>query len=234
VSRRLVVTGTDTGVGKTVVSAAVVSAAVAAGLRVAYVKPVQTGVVLGEPGDADDVRRLTGVGNVHEFVRLRDPLAPRTAARIAGVRLPAVVELARRVHVLDSFDLVVVEGAGGLLVQLDEGAGTLVDLARHLDAPLLVVARAGLGTLSATALTCAQLRREALRCAGVVVGAWPSRPGLAERCNLVDLPAYAGAPLLGVLPEDLGQSGPAAFGARVAEHLAGPLVPLLGGGAGRG
>lgn len=233
-SRLLVVTGTDTGVGKTVVSAAVVSAAVATGLRVAYVKPVQTGVAPGEPGDADDVRRLTGVAFVHELVRLRDPLAPRTAARIAGVRLPAVAELARRVHVLDAFDLVVVEGAGGLLVQLDESAGTLVDLARDLDAPVLVVARAGLGTLSATALTCAQLRREAVRCAGVVVGAWPSRPNLAERCNLVDLPTYAGAPLLGVLPEDLGQSGPAAFGARVAEHLAGSLAPLLGSGAGRG
>jgi dethiobiotin synthetase len=234
VSRRLVITGTDIGVGKTVVSAAVVRAAAAAGLRVAYVKPVQTGVVPGEPGDAEDVRRLTGVGNVHELVRLRDPLAPRTAARIAGVRLPAVAELARRVRALDPFDLVVVEGAGGLLVQLDDDAGTLVDLARHLDAPVLVVAHAGLGTLSATALTCAQLRRDAVRCAGLVVGAWPGRPGLAERCNLVDLPTYAGAPLLGVLPEDLGQCDADTFGVRVAEHLAGPLAPLLNSGVDRG
>ncbi len=233
-SRRLVVTGTDTGVGKTVVCAAVVSAAAAAGLRVAYVKPTQTGVLPGEPGDAEDVRRLTGVGSVHELVRLPDPLAPRSAARRAGVRLPAVAELARRVRALDAFDLVVVEGAGGLLVQLDDAGGTLVDLARHLDAPVLVVAHAGLGTLSTTALTCAQLRRDAVACAGIVVGAWPSRPGLAERCNLADLPAYAEAPLLGVLPEDLGQYDAQTFGERVAEHLAGPLAPLLGSGANRG
>ena len=69
--------------------------------------------------------------------------------------------------------------------------GTLADVAALLDAPVLVVARAGLGTLNHTALTCEALRARGLDCAGVVIGAWPREPDLAARCNLDDLPPYA-------------------------------------------
>lgn len=204
-SRVLVVAGTDTGVGKTIVTAALAALARASGDRVAVVKPVQTGVGPGEPGDVDDVRGLTGVDDVHELARLADPLAPASAARRAGVVLPSIRQAAERVRALADRDLVLVEGAGGLLVELDQDGLTVADLAADLDAPVLVVARAGLGTLNVSALTCEALRRRRLPCLGVVIGAWPATPDLAARCNLDDLPRYTETRLLGRLQEGAGQ-----------------------------
>ncbi len=90
---------------------------------------------------------------------------------------------------------------------------------------MLVVAQAGLGTLNHTALTVEALRHRGLTCAGVVVGAWPAEPDLAARCNLDDLPAVTGRPLLGALPAGSGTLGPAEF-ASVARLT---LAPALGG-----
>jgi dethiobiotin synthetase len=223
----MVVTGTGTGVGKTVTTAAVAAAAGQAGRSVAVLKPAQTGVADGEPGDVDEVRRLAGdaVTGV-ELARYPEPLAPATAARRsgrAGVRCAEVARAAR--ELADGHDLVLVEGAGGLLVHFGEDGGTLADAARLLHAPVLVVAAAGLGTLNATALTAEALRARQLHCAGVVVGSLPERPGLAERCNLEDLPRAAGAPLAGTLPE--GAAGMAPSGFRAA--AAGWLSSALGG-----
>jgi dethiobiotin synthetase len=96
-------------------------------------------------------------------------------------------------------DLVIVEGAGGLLVELDSEGGTIADLAALLDAPLIVVARAGLGTLNHTALTVEAIARRGLRCLGIVIGSWPADPDLAALCNLDDLEKIA--PVLGRIPE---------------------------------
>lgn len=197
----LVISGTDTGVGKTIVTAALAARARAEGRRVAVVKPVQTGVEPHEAGDLDEVRRLSGVEDVHELARFREPLAPATAAQREGLEPPTVAELAATIGELLDRDLVLVEGAGGLLVHLDAHGGTLADLASELDAAVVIVARAGLGTLNHTALTCEALRARGLRCAGVVIGAWPADPDLAASCNLEDLPRYAGAPITGRLPD---------------------------------
>lgn len=203
----LVVTGTGTGVGKTVATAAL--AARASG-TVIVVKPVQTGVLPGEVGDVDDVRRLAGC-EVIELVRLPDPLAPDTAARLAGVSLPTVAEHGARIRALsDDYDTVIVEGAGGLLVRLDGADGTLLDLAALLDASVVVVVAAGLGTLNHTELTVAALRARGIDASGLVIGAWPRDPDLASRCNLEDLPRVTGVPLLAVIPADVGTlDGPA-------------------------
>jgi dethiobiotin synthetase len=215
----LVVSGTDTEVGKTVVTAGLAAMAWADSVRVAVVKPVQTGVGPDEPGDLDEVRRLSGVEDLHELGRLPDPLAPATAARRAGASLPSISEAAHEIRQLCDRELVLVEGAGGLLVHLDAAGGTLADLARELDAPVLVVARAELGTLNHTALTCEAIRARGLRCIGVVIGSWPREPTLAAGCNLDDLPAYAEAPLLGRMPERAGELDPAAFLAAAREGL---------------
>lgn len=197
----LVVTGTGTGVGKTVATAAL--AARASG-TVIVVKPVQTGMLPGEVGDIDDVRRLAGC-DVTEFVRLPDPLAPDTAARLAGVELPSVAEHAARIRALaDDYDTVIVEGAGGLLVRLDGTDGTLLDLAEILGASVVVVVAAGLGTLNHTELTVAALRARGIEPSGLVIGAWPSDPDLASSCNRDDLPRVTGVPLLAVIPEGAG------------------------------
>lgn len=218
----LIVTGTGTGVGKTVVVAALAALGIAAGRRVAVLKPAQTGVGPDELGDLDEIRRLvgetgalTGALTTRELARYPDPLAPATAAARVGRAavtteqvVDAVAELAR------DHDLVLVEGAGGLLVRFCAG-GTLADVAAKLDAPVLVVAAAGLGTLNHTALTTEVLVARGLRPAGVVIGSWPAEPDLAARCNLADLPAVTGVPLLGQLPAGAGRLSPGEFLATV-------------------
>ncbi|MEV0263700.1 dethiobiotin synthase [Streptomyces sp. NPDC050617] len=217
----LVVTGTGTEIGKTVATAAVAAAARARGRSVAVLKPAQTGVAADEPGDVAEVLRLAGPVTGVELARFPEPLAPATAARRAGLTPVRPDEIARTARKLAAeHDLVLVEGAGGLLVHLDESGATLADAARLLDAPVLIVAPAGLGTLNATALTAEALRARGLRCRGVVIGSWPGAPDLAARCNLADFPTCAGAPLLGALPEGAAALDPAEFRAAAAGWLA--------------
>jgi dethiobiotin synthetase len=208
----LVITGTGTEVGKTVTTAAVAAAALAAGRSVAVLKAAQTGVGPDERGDADEVARLAGAVTATELARYPEPLAPATAALRAGmtpVQPHQVAEAAAKLAT--EHDLVLVEGAGGLLVRFDAAGGTLADAARLLGAPVLVVAAAGLGTLNTTELTARELRRRELELLGVVIGSWPAEADLACRCNLTDLPDVAGAPRLGALPAGAGALAPGAF-----------------------
>ncbi|WP_040688724.1 dethiobiotin synthase [Nocardia vinacea] len=198
----LFVTGTSTEVGKTVVTAALAAAALAAGRSVAVCKPAQTGVAPGEPGDLAEVERLTGVTRTVEIARYPDPLAPDTAARRCGQPLLTLSETAAAIDSLADADLTLVEGAGGLLVRL--GEFTLLELAQKLDAPVLVVAAAALGTLNHTELTTRALSSAGVRCAGVVIGSWPETPGLAEECNRTDLPRVTGVELVGAVPAGAG------------------------------
>jgi dethiobiotin synthetase len=184
--RRVVVTGTDTGVGKTIVSAAI------ARRGSAYVKPAQT----GDDDDAATVHRLSGV-ETHTLARFPDPLAPATAARRAGMKPITPRETADFVNTLSN-ELVIIEGAGGLLVRMDDEGGTIADVATLLDAPLMV-ARAGLGTLNHTALTVEAIQNRNLTCLGIVIGCWPKDPDLAALCNLEDLEKIA--PVLGRIPQ---------------------------------
>lgn len=218
--RSVVVTGTDTGVGKTIVTAALARAYVEAGQRVAVVKPTQTGVRANEPGDVDTVARLGDVRDVREHVRLRDPLAPDAAARREGVRLPHVSEHVARIRALGEIDVVLVEGAGGVLVRLDSAGSTVADLAVLLQAgsslagsslggeaesTTVVVTRAVLGTLNHTALTVEALRNRGVQLSGLVIGSWPAEPDLAAQCNLEELTFYTAAPVIGRIPESAGR-----------------------------
>ncbi|MGW0206637.1 dethiobiotin synthase [Streptomyces sp. NPDC003233] len=208
----LVITGTGTEVGKTVTTAAVAATALAAGRSVAVLKAAQTGVRPDERGDADEVARLAGPVTTAELARYPEPLAPGTAARRAGMAPVRPHEVADRAAKLAAeHDLVLVEGAGGLLVRFDAAGGTLADAAGLLGAPVLVVAHAGLGTLNTTELTALELRRRDLELAGVVIGSWPDSPDLASRCNVADLPEVAEAPLLGAIPSGAGALPPADF-----------------------
>lgn len=221
--RVVVVTGTDTEVGKTVVTAALASAYVGRGLSVTVVKPAQTGVRADEPGDLAEVRRLAGAVDVVEPVRLPDPLAPELAARMAGVELPT---LAEQVEVIASaaagHDVVLVEGAGGVTVRLGDG-WTLLDLASEVGSrvgsrvgsdravQVVVVARPGLGTLNHSVLTVDAVRARGLPVAGLILGSWPADPGLVERLNADQLPALTGVPLLGAVPLGAPRWAPSAF-----------------------
>ncbi|WP_280220033.1 dethiobiotin synthase [Nocardia neocaledoniensis] len=198
----LLISGTSTDVGKTVVTAALAAAALAAGRSVAVCKPAQTGIAPGEPGDLAEITRLSGVTRTLELARYPEPLAPDTAARRAGLPLLTLDETVVAVDGLRDADLVLVEGAGGLLVRM--GEFTLLDLARKLGAPVLIVAAAGLGTLNHSELTTRALAAAGVPCAGLVIGSWPVEPDLAARCNRDDLPRVTETRLLGSVPAGAG------------------------------
>jgi dethiobiotin synthetase len=218
----VVVTGTNTGIGKTIATAALACRARLAGLDVAVCKPVQT----GSPADDDlaDVGRLSGVTRLSGSWRYPEPLAPVAAARRAAMPLPTREELVSSVRAVDA-QLTLVEGAGGLLVELGEDGVTLRDMASDLGATVLIVVAAGLGTLNHTALTLEALAAQHIPCAGLVIGAWPAQPGVAEEGNraaLADL-----APVRAVLPSGAGVLSPVAFEALSAQAFDGDWVASL-------
>ena len=176
----LFITGTGTGVGKTIATAAIAALARAAGQRVAVVKLAQTGVHDGPGSDTPDletVTRLSGVTDTHELARFPDPLSPEAAARVSGLP-PADLDASAGyiAKLADARDLVLVEGAGGLLVRYDPAGATIADLSAALSAPALVVTAPALGTLNHTALTLEALTARKIVSAGVVIGSWPAGP----------------------------------------------------------
>ncbi len=192
----LLVTGTDTGVGKTYVTAALAAACSASGRRVAVLKAAQT-------GDDDDAAwiaaRVPGIA-VRTALRYEAPVAPVVAARLEGAPEPSlepIVAAARELRA--SADGILVEGSGGLLVPISRRE-TFAEVALALDLPLLIVARPGLGTLNHTALTVEVARARGIAVAGVVVCGTNTDPDVAERTNLDELRRIA--PLLGTLPYD--------------------------------
>lgn len=213
----LVVTGTDTGVGKTVTTAALAAAAALAGIDVAVCKPVQTGSADGDD-DLGEVRRLSGVTALHGGWRYPEALAPVAAASRAGLPLPTRDELLASVRAADAPGrLTIVEGAGGLLVEIGVAGTTLRDIAAALSAPVLMVVSPGLGTLNHTALTLESLAGQDISSAGLVIGAWPAEPGVAEQGNrealagLADVRAVLPAGASALAPEKFQALGAGAF-----------------------
>jgi dethiobiotin synthetase len=206
----LLVTGTDTGVGKTMTTAALAAVLHGTGRSVAVYKPCQSGAAAGD-SDVSEVVRLAGELTAETGVVLREPLAPVAAAAVDGTPLPRVAAHAEAVRELaGSHDHVLVEGAGGLLVALDSDGGTLADLGSLLAAAFVLVARPDLGTLNHTALTLEALTARDLQVVGVVLGSWPGNPEFLHRSNRQVLGSL-GVPFLGALPEQAAELSPAAF-----------------------
>jgi dethiobiotin synthetase len=198
----LVITGTGTGVGKTITTAALTAAARQAGVDVAVCKPVQTGTDTGDD-DLAEVTRLTGLAKVVGLARYPQPLAPLAAAEQAGKPLPTRRNMLKLIRAVDRpGQLTLVEGAGGLLVEIAEAGMTLRDLAADLGAAALVVATAELGTLNHTGLTVESLAAHGISCAGLVIGNWPLQPGVVETSNRSALVRLA--PLRAALPAGAG------------------------------
>jgi dethiobiotin synthetase len=197
----LFVTGTDTGVGKTVVTAGIVCALRARGHAVGVAKPVQSGALTLDPeGDAMLLKRWTRVAeSPGEIAPLAfaAPLAPSVAAELEGRAVDRAHVLAHVRAVAERYDALVMEGAGGLLVPLAED-WTIADLARDLALPVLVVARAGLGTVNHSALTVRVARESGLEPVGVVLN------GLADastETNARLIERIADVPVLGHVPQ---------------------------------
>jgi dethiobiotin synthase len=218
-SRVIVVTGTDTDVGKTIATAAI-AAVLSRTSRVAVYKPVQTGVLPDGIGDIDVVSRLSGVRDCSDGIRLPEPKAPVAAAVNAGIVLPALSEHVERITALaESYDHVLVEGAGGLLVQLDHEGRTLADLVAAVsDSSVVVVCRSGLGTLNHVALTSEVLAHRGIRVAGLIIGSWPEQPTAIELGNREQF-EFADMPLLGCIPAGAGSRAPEEFQRAAIEAL---------------
>jgi dethiobiotin synthetase len=197
----LLVTGTDTGVGKTFVACALALALRRRGRRVGVLKPVETGVD-GEPEDARRLREAAGDPSTLDDVcpyRLRAPLAPAVAARLEGVaidldRLTALI--ARRAG---EVDVLLVEGAGGLLVPLRERT-TYLDLATRLALPLLVVAANRLGAVNHCALTVGVAAHADVAVRGFVLSQPTAGTDESASTNADTIAALTGVPCWGVLP----------------------------------
>lgn len=192
------VTGTDTGVGKTHVCCLLIEALKQKGLRVAAMKPVAAGVEAD--GINDDVRRLMAASNVPADLRdvnpysFAPPIAPHLAAKRAGVRIDLEVIASCYARLRDASDVVVVEGAGGFLVPLDEKTG-MDAIPAKLGLPIVLVVGLKLGCLNHALLTC-----EAIASRGLVLAGWvdnilePGMDGLEE--NIRTLEARIAAPCL--------------------------------------
>jgi dethiobiotin synthetase len=205
VSRGYFITGTDTGVGKTLVSAALLHAFAAQGMRVVGMKPVAAGCEWrdGEPY-WEDVAQLQAASNVAAPLASRNPyrfdppIAPHIAAAQAGVRIDIATLCQAYRDLQHDADAVIVEGAGGFCVPLNE-ADTMADLAQQLDLPVILVVAMRLGCINHALLTVQAIASRGLMLAGWVANQpGPAMPFMAE--NLAALQQRIAAPLLGVLP----------------------------------
>jgi dethiobiotin synthetase len=213
--RGLFVAGTDTGVGKSVLAAAVCAALVARGEPVAAFKPVVTGLdepPADWPRDHELLARAAGGWQAPEQVapyRFDPPLSPHYAAELAGETIePArLVEAAR--SAAGQGRLLIAEGVGGLLVPITPGY-LVRDLALDLGLPVLIAARTGLGTINHTLLTIEAARTAGLAVAGVVMTPWPATPEPIEISNRETVERLGDVPVSGLRPTDpdsLGEAG---------------------------
>ncbi|MGA9520074.1 MAG: dethiobiotin synthase [Myxococcaceae bacterium] len=198
---RIFVTGTDTGVGKTEVSAALLSLLADAGLHPAPMKPYESGCAdRRQPADALTLRAAARSSDPLEDIcphRFRAPLAPGIAAR----RQHAVPSIDRTLQAFRRFDRrsLVVEGAGGLLVPIDPERD-VIDLIALLRLPVLLVARAGLGTLNHSGLALEALRRRRIKVRAVVLVRSSSQPDPSVRDNPALIAERHGVAVLGPVP----------------------------------
>jgi dethiobiotin synthetase len=195
------VTATDTGVGKTEVACALLRAARAAGVDAVGMKPAQSGHVPGEPSDAERLRDAAGGVEPLEAIcpySLTAPLAPIVAARLEGrtIELARVLEAARSLAARHA--ALVVEGAGGLLVPLTERE-SYADLAVTLGLPVIIVARAGLGTVNHVLLTVEAARRRGLEIAAIVLNRTVAQDDPSVPHNAAEIARLTGAKVVGPL-----------------------------------
>ena len=179
------VTGTDTDVGKTIVSAWLLAQLEAAHVNACYWKPVQAGTA--PETDSATVRRLSGIDGARilpEAYLLPEPIAPHEAARRAGI----AIEMERLIAPPCETGLLIVEGAGGAMVPLNDEA-FVIDIAEELALPVILVARSTLGTINHSLLSLEAIRRRGLTLAGVVINGpeTPHNRAAIERYGQVEV-----------------------------------------------
>lgn len=206
------VTGTDTGVGKTIITAALIKAAHILGFKACGMKPIETGCKRGEnsegnnsliPTDGTFLREITGTGESIDLItpiRFENPLAPLPASEIEDKPIDldkiktAYKELSNR------YDVVIVEGIGGLLVPIKRGY-FVIDLAKDFGLPIIVVSKPGLGTINHTMLTVNYAINKGLDVAGIIINyTQPPERTLAENTNPDIIRRLSPVPVIGIFP----------------------------------
>lgn len=204
--RGLFVTGTDTGVGKTMVACGLAAALRRRGCRVGVLKPVETGCAMGRQGemlaaDAEALRFFSETSDPSSIVcpqRFAEPLAPEVAAERAGTAVNLDLVRAAFDQVSSGADFVIAEGAGGLLVPVAPGVA-MADLAKSLGLPVLLVVGSKLGAINHALLSAEAIRQRGLELVGYVVNFLSPEADLAAETNVAVLHHHLGPPL-GVIP----------------------------------
>lgn len=210
------ITGTDTGVGKTYVAVGLIRAFRALGYTVCPMKPVETGCKPVNrrpvPADTRQLIRASGVNEPDDTInpyRFRHPLAPSVAAGIENVIIKKQKILAAYRSLSKRYDMMIVEGAGGIMVPVCKKY-LFLDLVRDLRLPIVIVSRPGLGTINHTLLTVETARNRGLALAGVIINySNPARKGFAERTNPHVIEALGGVRVLGIVPHTINHLAPA-------------------------
>jgi dethiobiotin synthetase len=209
------VTGTDTGVGKTVLAAALAAALRAGGVHVGAFKPVVTGLDEPEPGRPADHDLLGAAAGLAPSavapLRFGPPVSPHLAAELAGTAIDASELVAAARAAGAAADALIVEGVGGLLVPLTPDF-TVRDLAVALGLPVVVAARPGLGTISHTLLTVEAARAAGLDVRAVVLTPWPDAPSAMAQSNRATIARLAEVevatlPKVGTAVDELAAAG---------------------------
>lgn len=223
--RGLFITATDTGVGKTAVTAALVAVLREDGRSVCAMKPIESGCREEGgrlvPADGELLQKASGATEPIEAITpvcLREPLAPSVAAAMEDTEVDTELLKERFKTLAGRYETVLVEGIGGLMVPIKPGY-FVADMARDFGLPLLVVASIALGTINHTLLTVRAAERAGLNVAGVVLNhhALPTL-SIAERTNPAELEKLLDVPLLGVMPFVPGLD-PTALAHAVRENL---------------
>ncbi|HLA00770.1 MAG TPA: dethiobiotin synthase [Thermodesulfovibrionales bacterium] len=226
-TRGFFITGTDTGVGKTVIAGALILIIKHMGCRVCGMKPIETGCMKSEnvvqkaesrvkdtlliPADGMFLKEIADMDDSIDIItpiRFENPLAPFPASEIEGT--PVDIEKIKKAFedLLRKYDMAVIEGIGGLLVPLNRNYFVL-DLIKHFGLPIVIVSRPGLGTINHTLLTVNYAIKEGINVAGIIMNYSQSpEKTLAEETNPKVIRQISPVPLIGIFPylEDLEKS----------------------------
>jgi dethiobiotin synthetase len=208
----LFVTGTDTGVGKTYLSAGIATALISRCVDVGVMKPAETGCIMRVgrlvPKDSLRLMKSARVKDPLSLVnpyRFRMPLAPAVASEREGKAIDPLKIISAFQTLSKRHEFMIVEGAGGIMTPLSANY-TYLDLAKKLGLPVLIVARPGLGTINHTLLTIAALRGRKISIAGIVINyAQDVKSGLAEKTNPEVIEKISGIRIIGIMSHGSGK-----------------------------
>jgi len=226
-NRGFFITGTDTDVGKTVVTAGLLATLRKRGYDIGLMKPFQTDFIEAEgrllSPDLEFVLKFVDLETDYDLmnpIRLREPLAPSVAAEVEGVEIDLTKVDRAYEELLELHQGLIVEGAGGLMVPLAKNFLT-PDLVKSFELPIIIVARPNLGTINHTVLTVKVARELGIKVLGVIInGLKEAEAGVAEKTNPEVIAELADVPILGIVPyiEDLDSNADKVDLARIFEE----------------